>query len=474
MIIDSHAHLDLAQFDSDREQVIRRARNAGLEAVLAIAMASPDRPSLSNTLKLVDRHEFLYAAVGIHPHDARAATPAYLSELTRAFQHPKVVIWGEIGLDYHYKNSPVDKQKSAFRRQLQCARDLDRPVTIHCREAWRDMLAILEEESKGKKLKGILHNFTGDRDQANRCLSLGLLLSFSGIVTFKTSESLRSVARNLRLDQILVETDTPYVAPNPHRALRNEPIYIFDVARGLASAMDVTLDDIARNTTCNFRRLLGNNLPAENDVLVYAIRDRLYVNLTNRCTAHCVFCRRENSPIASGYDLKLEKEHSVSAYLEAIGDSQRYAEIVFCGFGEPTIRLDELLEIGRSLKAQNARLRLNTNGHGNLIHGRNIVPDLATCLDEISVSIDAADEKTYARIVRPDFGSGSFLAAVDFVKECVGKIPRVLLTAVDIPGVDLEGVRNLARELKVEFRVREYQPMVGSTDFTTESPSAES
>ncbi|HYK90277.1 MAG TPA: TatD family hydrolase, partial [Acidobacteriota bacterium] len=466
MIVDTHAHLDMPQFDADRHQVIRGARNAGLESIVAIAMASPDRTSLSTTLKLVDRYDFLHAAVAVHPHDARAATPAFLDSLAASFQHPKVAFWGEIGLDYHYKNSPIDKQKNAFRKQLEYAQDLGKPVIIHCRDAWQDLLAILEQESKGRKLRGILHNFTGSEDQAERCLSLGLLLSFSGIITFKSSDNLRRVARGLRLDQIVVETDAPYLAPSPHRAIRNQPLYVFDVARGVASAMEVSLDDIARNTTCNFKRLLGKGPSEENAVLVYAIRDRLYVNLTNRCTAHCVFCRRESSPIASGYDLKLEQEHSVSAYLEAVGDPQRYAEIVFCGFGEPTIRLDELLEIGRSLKTRGARLRLNTNGHGNLIHGRDIIPDLAGCLDEISVSIDAADEQTYNKIVRPDFGAGSFMAVVDFVKGCVGKIPRVQLTAVNIPGLNLEGIRNLARDLGVEFRLREYQPMVGSTDFT--------
>ncbi len=467
MIVDSHAHLDLSEFDADRDKIIRRARSAGIESIVSVAMASPDRSSLADTFELVEKYGFLYAAIGVHPHDARAAEPAFLDQLARRFEHPKVVLWGEIGLDYHYRNSPVDKQKSALRRQLEYARELDVPVSIHCRDAWPDLLAILHEEAKGRKIKGILHSFTGDQNQAKQCLSLGLMLSFSGIVTFKNSERLRAVARSLRLDQVLVETDSPHVAPIPHRALRNEPLYVFDVARSLAAAMGVTLDDIARNTTCNFRRLIGKAAPEHDEVLVYLIRDRLYVNLTNRCTAHCVFCRRESSPIASGYDLRLQKEHGVADYLTAIGDPGRYAEVVFCGFGEPTIRLAELLEIGRSLKNRKARLRLNTNGHGNLIHGRDIVPDLATCLDEISVSIDAADADTYGRLVRSDFGADAFPAVVEFIKACRGKIPTVAMTAVNIPGLDLEPCRDLAQELGVEFRVREYQQMVGSTDFPT-------
>ncbi len=466
MFVDSHVHLDHSQFDSDRQSVIQRARDAGLEILLAIAMASPDRTSLATTLELAEEHDFIFAAIGVHPHDARAAEPAYLNAIARHFDHPKAILWGEIGLDYHYKNSPPDKQRSAFRSQLQLARERNLPVVIHCRDAWPDLLAILKEESRGGKYKGILHNFTGDPAFARLCVDLGLLISFSGIVTFQGSEGVLEAARSLRLDQILIETDAPYIAPAPHRGRRNEPSYLIDVVRGLAQAMDVSAEDIARNTARNFRRLI--NLPEREgeDVLVYAIRDRLYINLTNRCTAHCVFCRRENSPVASGYDLRLAREHTAAEYLIAIGDPTRYAEIIFCGFGEPTLRLPELLEISRALKARGCRLRMNTNGHGNLIHGRNIVPDLARYLDEISVSVDAGDAVTYQRIVRPDFGSDSFQAVIDFVRSCSGKIPRVTLTAVELPNLDVAPVQKLARALGVDFRAREYQPMVGSTDFT--------
>jgi len=429
-------------------------------------MASPERTSIAETLGLAQVHPEVYAAIGVHPHDARVANPAYLQEVARSFDHPKAVIWGEIGLDYHYKNSPAEEQRTALRNQLRLARELDLPVAIHCRDAWPDLIAVLREESAGGKYKGILHNFTGDPEFARACADLGLLISFSGIVTFHGSDQLKQAARGLRLDQVLIETDAPYIAPAPHRGRRNEPSYLVDVALGLAQAMDVGVDDIARNTTRNLRRLI--NLPdaAGEDVLVYSIRDRLYINLTSRCTAHCVFCRRESSPVASGYDLQLSVEHSVPEYLEAIGNPGRYAEIVFCGFGEPTLRLPELLEIGRALKSHACRLRMNTNGHGNLIHGRDIVPDLATCLDEISISIDAGDAETYNRIVRPDFGPESFRAVVDFVNACKGKIDGVTLTAVGLPNLDLGPVERLARELGVGFRAREYQPMVGSTDFT--------
>ncbi len=466
MLIDSHVHLDMPHFDPDRPEVIRRAHEAGIEILLAVAMASPERPSIARTLEMAESHDGVLAAVGVHPHDARAATTDYLTGILPFLSHPKTVFWGEIGLDYHYRNSPPDLQRNAFRSQLRLARERNLPVAIHCRDAWADLVAILEEESGGGRHRGILHNFAGEPEFAGLCADLGLLISFSGMITFNGCDAIRRAARGLRLDQILIETDAPHVAPAPHRGRRNEPAYLIEVARGLAGAMDVTVDDIARNTTRNFRRLARLHPQQGDDVLVYAIRDRLYITLTNRCTAHCVFCRRETSPVASGYDLQLAREHDVAEYIEAVGDPRRFAEIIFCGFGEPTLRLAELLEIARAMKAKGSRLRMNTNGHGNLIHGRDIVPDLASFLDEISVSIDAGDAATYMKIVRPQFGQESFQAVIDFVRACRGRIPRVTLTAVELPNLELEPVERLARELGVGFRAREYQPMVGSTDFT--------
>jgi len=193
------------------------------------------------------------------------------------------------------------------------------------------------------------------------------------------------------------------------------------------------------------------------DILVYPIGNSLYLNLTNRCTASCRFCRRKTSPIVSGYDLRLAREHTAAEYLAAMDDPLQYAETVFCGYGEPTLRLRELLEIGSNLKARGARLRLNTNGHGNLIHGRNIVPDLAPFLDEISISLNAPDALSYEKLVCPDFGILTFDSVLRFVRSCIGNIPSVVLTAVTVPELDLEACRELARQLKVTLHFREYQ-----------------
>lgn len=198
------------------------------------------------------------------------------------------------------------------------------------------------------------------------------------------------------------------------------------------------------------------------DLLVYQLRNSLYVNLTNRCTAHCVFCRREAFPVAGGYDLRLEREHTVAEFLEAIGDPCRYREVVFCGFGEPTIRPAELLDIARTLKRRGAYIRLNTNGHGNLIYKENIVPKLAGLVDEVSISINAPESEAYSKIVRPEFGEPTFAAVIDFTIACRECIPIVVLTAVDLPSVDLEACRRLAEQLGVGFRVRPYEEVVGN------------
>jgi TatD DNase family protein len=257
MIVDSHAHLEMSQFDADRADVIRRAQDAGLELVIAVGTGNPETRSIERTLALAENHDFIYAAVGVHPHDARLADSAYWEELERWVEHPKVVLLGEIGLDYYYDNSPRETQREAFRRQLRMARERRLPIAVHCRDAWPDLAAILREEWGAGHPGGILHSFTGDREQALEGAAMGFLISFSGIVTFKKADELREVARALSLDQILVETDCPYLAPVPHRGKRNEPAFVVDVARCLAATRRMDFEELARKTSQNLRRLTG-------------------------------------------------------------------------------------------------------------------------------------------------------------------------------------------------------------------------
>ncbi len=257
MIADSHAHLDMPRFDLDREEVIQRARDAGLELLITIGTCKPGDPSARQTLDLASKHDFIYAGLGVHPHDARLVDEAYLHALESLTYESKVVLWGEIGLDYYYDNSPRETQIEVFRWQLRAAMRRQLPVAIHARDAWEDLVRILREEWSGSAPGGILHSFCGNRDQALEGVSLGFLISFSGIVTFKTADAIRDAAKAVPVDHILVETDCPYLAPSPHRGKRNEPAYVVDVARSLAGTLGMPYDLLARQSTRNIRRLVG-------------------------------------------------------------------------------------------------------------------------------------------------------------------------------------------------------------------------
>jgi len=257
MITDSHAHLDMAEFDRDRADVLARARDAGLEFILAIGTGNPESASIERTINLAENYDFVYAGIGVHPHDAKLADEVYWQRMELWARHPRVVVWGEIGLDYYYDHSPREVQQQVFRRQLRIARRLELPVSIHCRDAWEDLETIVREEWPSGSPGAILHSFTGSADSAMDYASRGFLISFSGIVTFKNASSLREAARRLPLDRILVETDCPYLAPVPHRGKRNEPAFVADVLRGLAEAREIEFMEIARSTCANLKQFLG-------------------------------------------------------------------------------------------------------------------------------------------------------------------------------------------------------------------------
>ncbi len=256
MLIDSHAHLDAPQFDADREEVIRRASDAGLEMVLTIGTGDREGRSVEAAVRLADRHSLVYTGIGVHPHDAKEADDACLGRLENLATHPKVVLWGEIGLDYYYDHSPRDVQREVFRLQLVMAARLDLPVAVHCRDAWEDTMAILREAKGGAPLRGVMHSFTGSGEQALECSRMGFMISFSGMVTFKNARPLRDTVRSLPLQSILVETDCPYLAPVPYRGKRNEPAFVSEVAREVARCRGMEQEFVAAATSDNARRLL--------------------------------------------------------------------------------------------------------------------------------------------------------------------------------------------------------------------------
>jgi TatD DNase family protein len=257
VLIDSHCHLDGPRFDSDRDAVLDRARQAGVEAFLAIGTGDGP-PDLGCAVRLAARYPDVYATAGIHPHDAAKADLESLKGLDRLCGNPKVLAVGEIGLDYHYHRSRRDVQKRVFVEQMGVAAEHEKPIIIHTREAWEDTLSLLRSNWASTGRGGVLHCFTGSRAEAEAGLEMGFYISFAGILTFPRSAELREVAAALPFDRILVETDSPYLTPEPHRKIRrNEPCYIVETARRLAEVRGLSYEDVAAQTMRNFRRLFG-------------------------------------------------------------------------------------------------------------------------------------------------------------------------------------------------------------------------
>ncbi len=266
MFIDSHAHIDGPEFDADREAVVQRAVEAGVSAILNVGTGDPHGDAFERALQVGEKHDNVYTALGVHPHDARLfddRAEQKLGQLIR--QGPRVIAWGEIGLDFHYDNSPRQVQMDVFRRQLRLAREANLPVIVHTREAEDETIDLLKSEWAGSDLYGIMHCFSGSLALAEQAVELGFLISFSGIVTFKKADDLRAVAKQVPLDRLLIETDCPFLSPIPYRGKRNEPAYVVEVGRCLAGLREVSLQEIAGITTGNFARLFKLDLPEGGD-----------------------------------------------------------------------------------------------------------------------------------------------------------------------------------------------------------------
>ena len=271
MFVDSHAHLEGERFDADRELVIARAREAGVSAIVAIG--NGDGPAQVDCgIRLAEQYEFMYATLGIHPHEARLADEAAYRSMEQLARHPKVIAWGEIGLDYFYDHSPRAVQQAVFRRQMELAAVAKLPIVIHCRpsdgstNAWEDCFALMEDHWVSTGLGGILHCFTGTWPQAKRALEIGFMISFAGNLTFPKAQQIRDAAVEVPLDRILIETDSPFLAPVPHRGKRNEPAFVKETASKLGELRGLSAEEIGLRTTRNFYNFFKLTETAEGKV----------------------------------------------------------------------------------------------------------------------------------------------------------------------------------------------------------------
>lgn len=446
--IDSHCHLHMKAFDKDRTWVIQNAKAAGVSKIVNIGI---DIQSSKEGLAIAENYDNVYTTAGIHPHEAKTLDTSTLDKLRDLAESPYVAAIGEIGLDYFYMHSLQSVQQEAFRKQLALAGELFLPVVIHSRDAEEDTLSILKEAPKD--LKGVLHCYTGSMKMAEHALAMGFFLSFSGIVTFESADAIREIVKIVPDDKLLIETDAPYLTPHPERGKRNEPAFLIRTAEVISKLRGISLTDLARITSGNTKKFFNIEAVSQEAKITYPIRDSLYLNITGRCTNTCWFCTRFQSDTVKGHYLKLDNEPDRETIIKSIGNPGDYKEIVFCGLGEPLLRLDVVKDVAKWVKQHGGRVRINTNGQGNLIYGRNILPELQGLVDSVSISLDAENEDKYNAICCPSL-PGAYKAVLDFIRDAPKYIHDVEASVVTTPGVDIERCREIAENFNVRLRLR--------------------
>lgn len=449
-IIDIHCHIYYKEFTADWDDMLARAKQAGVTGMI---VTGADLESSRLSAEIASSHENIYFTAGIHPHDAEGVDGKQLEEIRQLATLPKCVAIGEIGLDFYRDKSPKSEQERLFSSLLKMAADLSKPVVIHDRDAHEETLSMIKDAGI---TSGVMHCFSGDVDFARRCLDQGLHISIPGTITYPSNEQLRDVVRFAPLERLLLETDCPYLSPVPYRGKRNEPSYTRITAEKVAELRGLTVADIGRITTMNAGRLFGIPLWDSSGKIAYRIRNSLYLNITNRCSNNCTFCAKFDEFTVKGHNLLLDHEPGFEEVMAAIGKPEDISEVVFCGFGESLLRLDLVKQVASELKKRGYKIRINSDGQANIVHGRNILPELHGIVDSISVSLNAPDPATYEKLCNTPFGVAGYESVCAFLKEAPRYIPDVTATAVTVPGVDIAACRKVADSLGVKFRAREY------------------
>ncbi|GAX59849.1 deoxyribonuclease [Candidatus Scalindua japonica] len=451
MIIDTHAHLDFPDFKDDIDVVIKRAEEVGVEYIINVGTSVG---TSVKSLELAKNYDHIYASVGIHPNAASNVSTDDWLRLEALAVEDKVVAIGETGLDYYRDRSKKEDQQRLFLKHIELAERHHLPVIIHNREASEDCLEIVRQYSG--RVNGVIHCFAGSKDDAKEFLEHGFYISFAGPITFPKAENLREALKAVPVEKLLLETDCPFLAPQPKRGKRNEPSYLQCTIPVLAELYKLSEEDIKRITSLNAMTLFGIGHSEAEPEIAYVIRNSLYLNITSRCPNKCIFCSRETAPYVKGHYLGTDNEPTVDALKDAIGDPSGYEEVVFCGFGESTERLDVLKEIAGYLKEKGSKVRLDTNGLGDLINGRSICEELNGLIDTICISLNTNIEEEYQKLCHSEYDGQAYPALISFIKKARDHIPDVMVSIVGMPGIDVEACRKIAEDLGVRFRVREY------------------
>jgi TatD DNase family protein len=452
MFIDTHAHLFYPNFDGELDAIIYEAKQKSVDFILVPAT---DLKTAEQVIELTNKYEMVYGAVGIHPHDTKDWDSSLIPKIEKLTKNKKIVAIGEIGLDYYYDFSPKEKQIEAFKAQIELALKLDLPIIIHNRDTDEDMMEIIRSYC-GSGLKGQFHCFNGPIQDAMELVGMNFMISFTGNITFKKADGLRNILQHIPPENLLLETDSPFMTPVPHRGKRNEPAYVKLVAEKIAEVHKLRIEDVARITSFNAFRIFGIGSKPET-AFTYKLGNSLYINVTNRCNAHCVFCKRKENPVLRGYNLGMERneEPSADVYIKEIDDPKVFHEIVFCGYGEPTIRWDVVKDVAKYVKTNGGKTRINTNGYGNFINKKDITPEMKGLIDVVSISLNTFDPKQYSELVGLE--TSYFDEMIDFAKKSKPFVEKVVMSIVSIDEVDIERARKITEEeIGAEFRVREF------------------
>lgn len=420
-MIDSHCHVNSRHFDDDREIAIARAVSDGVLAFMNIGF---DRESLRETMELVEDYPFVFAAAGVHPHDAESLDEELEGEVLRALDHPRVVAVGEIGLDFYRNLSPREAQENVFRRMIAIARERNKPIVIHCRDAFDEVLATLAAE--GSSYRGIFHAFSGSPDDAQRIFDLGFHVGIGGVVTYRNARLSETVAA-LPIEKIVLETDSPYLTPHPWRGKRNEPSFVQHVARAVARIKKMPLDEVSRVTNQNYFDAMGigpDALPRP----VYTIDGSAYIQ----------------AALAETADL--------AALTVEIAD-----EAVLGGVADPLDRLDHALALAAAAKERGMEVRVNALGLANHAAGRDITPELAAQVDEIVVVFYGTTLDSHNRLAYPALSAEEWESVRDFIRCSAAAGIATVCEFVATPGFDPEPCRVFARDLGAQYDIRMYR-----------------
>ncbi len=451
-MIDTHCHLDLLK----KEDLEETLQDKGLEYLITVGY---DKKTIKNAIRLSEENPHVFCAIGFHPHEADKVKEEDLLWLKETAQrYPKVKALGEMGLDFYKDYSDRKKQEEVFRKQIAIAKELGLPIVVHSRQAEEETIRILKEE-KAYEVGGVMHCFTGSYEFMKACLDLGFYISYSGIITYPNAQNLREVVKRTPTYRLLIETDAPFLAPQPVRGKPNKPPYIRYTAEVMAQLIpNSSFEDIERMTSENAKLLFNLSTNGRKETITYVINNKLYINLTNKCNLHCEFCQRERERnfMVKGYWVWVSRDPSVEEVIREIGDPTKYEEIVFCGYGEPTLRFSALKEIAKWVKEKGGKVRVDTNGLMFTFLPKEKLRELKGLVDVWSVSLNAQDKETYNKVCRPAQGD-AFEKVVEFIKEAVKEGFEVVATAVDYEGVDMKKTEELARSLGAKFRGRIYE-----------------